>query len=59
MDNFITTHEATIRLGIFFGVFALMAAWELLAPRRVLALAVIATIAFASRILLRMRRKQT
>ncbi len=36
MDNFITTHEATIRLGIFFGVFALMAAWELLAPRRVL-----------------------
>jgi len=36
MDNFITTHEATIRLGIFFGVFALMAIWELLAPRRVL-----------------------
>lgn len=36
MDNFISTHEATIRLGVFFGVFAVMAAWEILAPRRVL-----------------------
>lgn len=36
MDNFITTHESTIRLGMFFGIFAVMAIWELLAPRRVL-----------------------
>ena len=34
MDNFVSTHEASIRLGIFFGVFAIMAIWELLAPRR-------------------------
>jgi sterol desaturase/sphingolipid hydroxylase (fatty acid hydroxylase superfamily) len=34
MDNFITANEAAIRLGIFFGVFVLMAVWELLAPRR-------------------------
>ena len=30
--------EPTIRLGFFFGVFSLMAAWELLAPRRALTL---------------------
>ena len=30
-------HEAAIRLGFFFGVFAVMAVWEVLAPRRVLA----------------------
>jgi len=36
MDNYISTHEATIRLGVFFGIFALMAMWELLAPRRAL-----------------------
>lgn len=36
MDNFVSTHEASIRLGFFFAVFALMAIWELLAPRRVL-----------------------
>ena len=29
-------HELVIRLGFFIGVFALMAAWELAAPRRVL-----------------------
>lgn len=34
MDNFITTYEASIRLGFFFGIFTLMAIWELLAPRR-------------------------
>jgi sterol desaturase/sphingolipid hydroxylase (fatty acid hydroxylase superfamily) len=34
MDNFIATNEAAIRLGVFFGVFVLMAVWELLAPRR-------------------------
>ena len=36
MGNFISTHETTIRLAAFFGVFALMAIWEMLAPRRVL-----------------------
>jgi sterol desaturase/sphingolipid hydroxylase (fatty acid hydroxylase superfamily) len=34
MDNFIATHEAALRLGIFLGVFTLMAVWEILAPRR-------------------------
>jgi sterol desaturase/sphingolipid hydroxylase (fatty acid hydroxylase superfamily) len=34
MDELITNHEATIRLGSFLGVFALMAFWEILAPRR-------------------------
>ena len=34
MDEFIKTHESTIRLGCFLGVFTLMALWELLAPRR-------------------------
>lgn len=36
MTDFIATHEATIRLGAFLGVFTLMALWELRAPRRVL-----------------------
>jgi sterol desaturase/sphingolipid hydroxylase (fatty acid hydroxylase superfamily) len=36
MDTFIQTHEAAIRLGAFFGIFALMALWELRAPRRTL-----------------------
>jgi sterol desaturase/sphingolipid hydroxylase (fatty acid hydroxylase superfamily) len=36
LDSFILTHEAPIRLGAFFGIFALMALWELRAPRRVL-----------------------
>lgn len=36
MDNFITTYETAIRLGFFFGIFLLMAVWEILAPRRVL-----------------------
>jgi len=36
MDNFIATYETTIRLGFFFGMFCVMALWELLAPRRVL-----------------------
>ncbi|MBK1632068.1 fatty acid hydroxylase [Thiohalocapsa halophila] len=34
MDSFIQTHEAMIRLGFFLGVFALMATWEVVAPRR-------------------------
>jgi len=29
-------NEVAIRLGFFFGVLALMAIWELLAPRRAL-----------------------
>jgi sterol desaturase/sphingolipid hydroxylase (fatty acid hydroxylase superfamily) len=36
MDELFTNHEASIRLGSFLGVFALMALWELLAPRRTL-----------------------
>jgi sterol desaturase/sphingolipid hydroxylase (fatty acid hydroxylase superfamily) len=34
VDGFIQTHEATIRLGFFLGVFALMATWEVIAPSR-------------------------
>jgi len=34
MDELIASHEATIRLGSFLGVFALMALLEILAPRR-------------------------
>ena len=34
MDELIANHEATIRLGSFLGIFALMACWEILAPRR-------------------------
>tara|TARA_R110002167_G_scaffold51814_10_gene149970 strand:+ start:2831 stop:3694 length:864 start_codon:yes stop_codon:yes gene_type:complete len=33
-SDFITQHEITIRLSFFFGVFALMALWEVLTPRR-------------------------
>jgi len=36
LDNFIQTHEAGIRLGAFLSIFALMALWELSAPRRAL-----------------------
>jgi sterol desaturase/sphingolipid hydroxylase (fatty acid hydroxylase superfamily) len=36
LDNLILEHEAAIRLGFFFGIFALMALWELRAPRRAL-----------------------
>lgn len=35
-EDFVAQHEVAIRLSFFFGVFAVMAAWELLAPRRVL-----------------------
>jgi sterol desaturase/sphingolipid hydroxylase (fatty acid hydroxylase superfamily) len=34
IDTFITEHEVTIRLGFFFGIFFLMALWELVSPRR-------------------------
>jgi sterol desaturase/sphingolipid hydroxylase (fatty acid hydroxylase superfamily) len=36
MQDIITAHESAIRLGFFFGVFGLMAVWELAAPRRAL-----------------------
>jgi sterol desaturase/sphingolipid hydroxylase (fatty acid hydroxylase superfamily) len=36
MESPVHAHEPLIRLGAFFGVFALMAAWEVLAPRRAL-----------------------
>lgn len=34
MDNWLLTHATGVRLGMFLGVFALMAAWEIAAPRR-------------------------
>jgi len=35
-DEFILQNEVPIRLGFFFGIFAVMALWEVLAPRRAL-----------------------
>lgn len=37
-NEFILINEIPIRLGFFFGVFVVMAVWELIAPRRVLTL---------------------
>ncbi len=34
LSRFVLEHEAPIRLGFFFGTFAVMAAWEVVAPRR-------------------------
>jgi len=34
-DTFLLSNDPAIRLGFFLGMFALMAAWELIAPRRV------------------------
>lgn len=34
LNEFVMRHELPIRLGFFFGVFAAMALWEFLAPRR-------------------------
>ena len=34
MDTWLLTHAMGVRLGVFFGIFALMAAWEVAAPRR-------------------------
>lgn len=34
MSHFFHDHETALRLGVFGGVFAVMAAWEVLAPRR-------------------------
>jgi sterol desaturase/sphingolipid hydroxylase (fatty acid hydroxylase superfamily) len=36
LDTEIMTNEVPIRLGFFFGTFAIMALWEVLAPRRAL-----------------------
>jgi sterol desaturase/sphingolipid hydroxylase (fatty acid hydroxylase superfamily) len=36
INDFVMTHEKTLRLGAFFGVLALMAVWEIVAPRRAL-----------------------
>jgi sterol desaturase/sphingolipid hydroxylase (fatty acid hydroxylase superfamily) len=36
MNDFILNHEPGIRLACFLGIFAVMAVWELLAPRRAL-----------------------
>ena len=35
-EQFVLAHEPAIRLGFFVGVFALVALWELAAPRRAL-----------------------
>lgn len=39
MTEWVTQHEAGLRLGVFFSVFGLMALWEVLAPRRKLTVA--------------------
>ncbi|MBI5137521.1 MAG: sterol desaturase family protein [Nitrospirae bacterium] len=36
MIGFIVQHEAAVRLGCFLGIFAAMAVWEVVAPRRAL-----------------------
>jgi len=33
-SDFVMTHELPIRLGFFFGIFAVMAIWEVITPRR-------------------------
>lgn len=45
-EQFVLAHEPAIRLGCFVGVFALVALWELVAPRR--ALTVSKTLRWAS-----------
>ena len=35
-DDFVQQNEIAIRLGFFFSIFAVMAAWEIIAPRRAL-----------------------
>lgn len=35
-EQFVLAHEPALRLGLFAGVFAIVAIWELLAPQRVL-----------------------
>src|SRR5210317_620583 len=36
LNDFVMSNEVPIRLGFFFGIFALMAIWEILAPKRAL-----------------------
>ena len=36
IEDFILANEVSIRLGFFFGIFAIMAVWELITPRRIL-----------------------
>lgn len=36
LDDFIMANEVPIRLGFFFGIFAIMAVWEVVAPTRAL-----------------------
>lgn len=36
INEFVMTNEKVIRMGFFFGILAVMALWELLAPRRAL-----------------------
>jgi sterol desaturase/sphingolipid hydroxylase (fatty acid hydroxylase superfamily) len=36
MESFLLGHEPAVRLGVFIGIFAIIAAWELAAPRRTL-----------------------
>jgi sterol desaturase/sphingolipid hydroxylase (fatty acid hydroxylase superfamily) len=36
LESFVVDNEPIIRLGFFVGIFALMALWEVMAPRRVL-----------------------
>jgi sterol desaturase/sphingolipid hydroxylase (fatty acid hydroxylase superfamily) len=36
MGNYLLSHETTLRLGVFLGIFAIIAVWELAAPRRTL-----------------------
>jgi len=36
MDTFLSSYEVPLRLGFFFGIFAVVALWELATPRRVL-----------------------
>jgi hypothetical protein len=36
MEAFLMSYEIPIRLGFFFGIFLIMATWEMAAPRRVL-----------------------
>jgi hypothetical protein len=36
LEQFVLGNEPVIRLGFFVGIFALIATWEVLAPRRAL-----------------------
>ena len=38
VSRFVMSHEVSIRLSCFVGIFAIMAIWEVMAPRRALAL---------------------